>query len=569
MSQTRLVILILVLGMIFSTALRIVATAGKKTLDHDEGISYLSATGHQGDYSRIDKHRPFGTWVEASEWKKFIRIEKLFCFRQIGSDLAHHDIHPPLYFWLLHVWSILFGIHLWTGPSLNILISIISIPLLYFLANRILKNSIEASVVTFVWALSPTVMLISCQARQYDLLAFWTILLVFQIIRCADTARNFQSREFVFLSISTAAGALTHYNFSIIILGCSLLLVVKLVKINKRRLTAGLVSMASGLILFFLIHPHFINSIKIQAAQAQAFRYAEIIPRLKAIVLTFGTFFWHGMPFIYKYSPSIMYRYVYPLLMISLLVGLSVIYFKKRPDMADHFRKTDFTGYYVLYFFLWIAGVIVISYISFFSPLHAMGPRYLVMAWPFFAFLPVLIIRFFGRFKVILFISLCFLQTLFGSMDMLYLNSPESKKLDQIALLESSDMVLVDNVRRGVLPGIFWHIPDDKLMFAADQHHLLDHSEIWQTKLGPKSAYVSVLLYGNSMQQQQEILDLIRQDHRTIPVSGGIWGLGNMFKIEEIIPGESSSGYQGHFSRVDSSNFARSPVRFFLSNRLM
>lgn len=569
MSQTRLVILILVLGMIFSTALRIVATAGKKTLDHDEGISYLSATGHQGDYSRIDKHRPFGTWVTASEWKRFIRIEKKFCFKQIGTDLARHDIHPPMYFWLLHLWSILFGIHLWTGPSLNIVISVIAIPLLYCLANRILKNSIEASAVAFIWALSPTVMQVSCQARQYDLLAFFTILLVLQIIRFAETTGNFRSRDFIVLSISTAAGLLTHYNFAIVIFGCSLFLIGRLIKINRRRPAAGLVSMATGLILFFLIHPHFINSIKIQAAQAQAFRYAEIIPRLKAIVLTFGTFFWHGMPFIYKYSPAIMYKYVYPMLMISLLVGLSVIYFKKRPDMADHFRKTDFTGYYVLYFLLWTAGITVLSYLCFLSPMHAMAPRYLVMAWPFFAFLPVLFIRFFGRFKVILFISLCFLQTLFGSMDMLYLNSPEGKKLDQIALLGSSDMVLVDNVRRGVLPGIFWHIPDGKLMFAADQSHLLDDPEIWQTKLGPKSAYVSVLLYGNSMQQQQEILDLIRQDHRTVPVLGGVWGLGNVFRIDLKIRGESSAGSQRYFSRVDSRSLARAPVRFFLSNRLM
>jgi len=555
--------------MIFSAALRIAAVAGKKTLDHDEGISYLSATGHQGDYSRIDENRPFGTWVEASEWKKFLQIEKILCFKQISSDLARHDIHPPLYFWLLHLWSLLFGIHLWTGPSLNILISIIAIPLLYALAHSILKNPIEAAVAAFVWALSPTVMQVSCQARQYDLLAFCTILLILQIVRCTDTTRDFQSREFILLSISTAAGALTHYNFSFIIFGCGLFLIARLIKKNGRRLASGIVSMAAGLFLFFLIHPRFLLSLKLQMAQAQAFRYAEIIPRLKAILFTFGTFFWHGMPFIYLYSPAILYRYIYPLLMISLLVSLSVIYFKTRLRIADHFRRTDYTGYYVLYFFLWIAGVTVFSYICFLSPKHAMGPRYLVMAWPFFAFLPVLIIRFFRRFKTVLMISLCFLQTLFGSMDMLYFNYPNSKRPEPNALLKDSDMILVDNVRRGVLPGIFWHIPHDKLMFAADQRYLLDHPEMWQTKLVPKSTYVSVLLYGNSIQQQQEILDLIGRNHRTIPISGGVWQLGNVFRIEEKIPGESSSGFQRHLSWANSKNFARSPVRPFLSNRLM
>lgn len=555
--------------MILSAALRIAAVAGKKTLDHDEGISYLSATGHQGDYSRINQNRPFGAWVEASEWKKFLQIEKILCFKQISSDLAHHDIHPPLYFWLLHLWSLLLGIHLWTGPSLNILISIIAIPLLYALAHNILKNPLEAAVVAYVWALSPTVMQVSLQARQYDLLAFCTILLILQIVRCTDTTRDFQLLQFILLALSVTAGALTHYSFSIIILGGGLFLIAGLAKKNRRRLIAGLFSIVTGLFLFSLIHPHFYPSIKLQTTQAQAFGYAEIIPRLKTIVLTFGTFFWHGIPFIYIYSPPVIYTYIYPLLLMILFFSLSVIYFRTRSEMTDHFRKPDLTGYYVLYFFLWIAGITVLSYICFLSPKHAMGPRYLIMAWPFFAFFPVLIIRFLGRFKAVLMICLCFLQTLFGSLDMLYLNYPDSRRPEQSALLRDSDMVLVDNVARGILPGILWHIADDKLMFAADQRYLLDHREIWQSELGPNSIYVSVLLYGNSIQQQQEILDVIRQEHRTISTSGGIWGLGNVFIIEKKIPPESSSEYQRRLSCASLKTSTNFRVRPFLSNLLM
>jgi hypothetical protein len=568
-SGTRTAVLILAAGMTLSAALRIAAVTEKKTLYHDEGISYLSATGHQGDYSRIDKNRPFGTWVEASEWKKFLRIERILCFKQISSDLAHHDIHPPLYFWLLHLWSLLFGIHLWTGPSLNISISIIAIPLLYTLAHRILKDPVEAAVVAFVWALSPTVMQVSCMARQYDLLALCTILLTLRILMCADTTRNFQLLQFIFLGISVTAGVLTHYNFSIIIFGGVLFLIARLVNKNRRRLIAGLFSIATGLFLFCLIHPHFHSSIELQMAQAQAFEHAEIIPRLKAIVLTFGTFFWHGMPFIYMYSPTIIYKYIYPLLSIVIIAGLSVIYFKTRSGIGDHSRTTDHTRYYVLYFFLWTAGITVLGYIFFLSPKHAMGARYLIMAWPFFAFFPVLVIRFFGRFKTALLICLCFLQMLLGSLDMLFLNYPDSRRPEQSALLRDSGMILVDNVRRGVLPSIFWHIPDSKLLFAAEQRYLLDHREIWQSELSDNSVYVSVLLYGNSIQQQREILNLIGQNYRTIPIPGGIRGLGDVFKIEKKVPAESSSEYQKRFSRTSSKTPARVSVSPFLLKVLM
>ena len=157
MSRKQLSLIILGLAMIFGTGLRIAGTAGKKTIDPDEGISYMAATGHLGEYFAVDEQSPYGAWVEASQRKRFLQVERKFCFERIGSDLARYDIHPPLYFWLLHLWSLIIGIHLWTGPSLNILFSIITIPLLYRLANLILKNPVEAAMVAFVWALSPSV----------------------------------------------------------------------------------------------------------------------------------------------------------------------------------------------------------------------------------------------------------------------------------------------------------------------------------------------------------------------------------------------------------------------------
>lgn len=59
----------------------------------------------------LAEKNPIGAWVPASEWKKFLHIEQPFCFDEIAHALTRFDIHPPLYFWLLHLWALVVGMH--------------------------------------------------------------------------------------------------------------------------------------------------------------------------------------------------------------------------------------------------------------------------------------------------------------------------------------------------------------------------------------------------------------------------------------------------------------------------
>ena len=110
-------------------------------------------------------------------------MKKPFCFSKIGFDIAHYDIHPPLYFWILHVWILIVGVHTWSGPVLNILISMINIIILFGFAKYILDNSKDAIYVAYTYALSPAVIFTSLDARQYDLFALFTIIFTWQIIK--------------------------------------------------------------------------------------------------------------------------------------------------------------------------------------------------------------------------------------------------------------------------------------------------------------------------------------------------------------------------------------------------
>src|SRR5574342_1093609 len=121
MPHSKLALAILTLTVLAAAVLRLSGISVKKTFSKDEGFSYVCATGHATEYIHATEgHAPFGEWVPAAAWKKFLQIDQRFCFKKIGLDLANTDIHPPLYFWLLHVWALPLGINLWTGPSLNI-----------------------------------------------------------------------------------------------------------------------------------------------------------------------------------------------------------------------------------------------------------------------------------------------------------------------------------------------------------------------------------------------------------------------------------------------------------------
>ena len=94
---------ILIITMLLSSILMICGVYTKYELEHDESISYLASSGHQKEYSTIKNSHLYGKVVSVNHWKKYLKVEKPFCFNKISHDLSHYDIHPPLYFWLLHI----------------------------------------------------------------------------------------------------------------------------------------------------------------------------------------------------------------------------------------------------------------------------------------------------------------------------------------------------------------------------------------------------------------------------------------------------------------------------------
>jgi hypothetical protein len=570
-TRTIFVLPILLLTAVAAGTLRVALIAGKRTINHDEAISYLCAAGKQGLYRSLAsaEQPPFGVWVPAAEIKQFLQPEKRFCLRQISRDLADTDIHPPLYFWLLHLWCLALGVDLWTGPALNILIAVATVPLLFGLARFVLRDDLAAAGVAATWALSPAAIETCFEARHYDLLALVTVGFAWALLRCASPGRPLGARHLILLGLMTAAGTLTHYHFPLIVVagaglagvrasrpraGCPHSpgstggqLVFRRPLCERRRLALICASIAVGGALFLAVHPRFWQSLLQAREQTQPFELSAVVPRLESTVLCYSTFFVST-----RHNAWIVHKYL-PLVAAGLILGVIASCPRARrphspgagipargrdartplerasqPDAGDEGARPAVMLYFLLAMAVSNAGLYVVGL----SPKHAMGAMYLAMVWPFLAFLPVVVLRELGRLRVPLLLLWCCGMAASGGISVDRLMSRWRALPDPGPVLQAAPAVLVDNLARGVLPCVAWHVPDDRLMLAGSQTYLLNHRDAWLSRMQAGGVYVSEESYGNSEAARAQLRRLLSRQTRLRPVTKGIFGLGQVDVVE-------------------------------------
>ena len=503
----------LIFILVASTVFRISGIAGKKLFTHDGVISYLAASGKQSDYADSTATQK-KIWKKASDWKNFIIPDKTFCFKKIGHDLAYDDIHPPLYFWLLHLWILLIGTSIYSGPLLNCLITIFSTFFLYKLANFVFENKRDALLVAFFFSFSPAVVSISFEARQYDLFAFVSILFFSQVIYSIKGASEINIPRYFKLTLSCLAGLLTHYNFFIMLLVAFILFLTYLFKTGKRQFLWMSLTLLIAFLLFYCLHPNFTNAFRILQDQNTDFKWKYFFPRVDTIILTLSGFFVQIN--LFKY----LFFLVFFVFVIKLLKKKRGKTFRRL--LLFPFQKGDF----VIYCLVWTSIFLVSSFLFSATPAHSMGAKYLSPVWPFFAFIPVFVFRYFHLSKKVISISIAG-TFVFSLIQISQYHIKEKNNSLPIHLIASYDQYLIDNVARGILPVIAWNLPDNGEVFAADQDYLLKHQDLWATQRLKPSLYISDVSYGNTKEKQTNILNILEEKHK-------ITRLNHKFKTSEL-----------------------------------
>ena len=196
---------------ILAGVLRIGLGFEKDVYFDDEQTSLLLSTCNHSSF--IEKSaKMFGAWLPAAQWKTFISSPDQWCFQAISQDLVEHDIHPPLYFWILHIIIRLVGTGYWLGPFSNAIIAMFTTILLYLLLRTAFSDNI-ALYGTLQWAIASGAVFASYQARPYELFTLLTVALY--LVDLSPYMRK-RTQLFWYIVIITLGG-LTHYQFSLVV----------------------------------------------------------------------------------------------------------------------------------------------------------------------------------------------------------------------------------------------------------------------------------------------------------------------------------------------------------------
>jgi hypothetical protein len=422
---------LLVACLAVGVGLRLESVRHKETPSHDESISFIAATCHQDAFER---EAPVGRTVPAAEWQRFWDTgEGTFCFAAIGHGLAETDLHPPLYFWLLHVWSLIFGVGLTQGVWLNLLVVALTAAALFGLGRTAFRNDVEAGVLAALWVLSPATVAISTEARQYDLFALVTVLFVWQVLRM--TGRR---RDLVLLALATAAGMLTHYLFALVIAGAAVIVIAR-----RTRLLATGGAVLAGLVLAALLQTGFTQSL--ETASNRGSGSDSTGDRIERVLNTIGD---------YVTGHAIRHGKLVAIVMLLALAVLVIV------------RRKQREGWELPFMAVWLGGGIALLYVAGLSPGHAMGVSYLAPAWPFVGAVAILLLSRWAPLLVVL-------MLIAGVVSAVRVDHANARLAPPQRLLRGNDPLLLGNTKRGFVPPALWHVRANRPVLGQETPPLL------------------------------------------------------------------------------------------------
>ena len=373
-AKKRQAVALLICGLALGAALLLLRAGARNTLSHDDAISYLAATGHMGAYAT---DIPAGRWVPAQTWQAYWTPDRFGVFRQIGRDLARYDIHPPLYFWLLHVWIQVTGVRLSAGPLLNTVFLLLGAWLIA-LACRLARCSWSASVLAAVmWLLSGATLSVAGETRQYSLLGLVVAGLAASILFFLDR-RSLGAALLVYAT--AAAGLLVHYQFAAVLAVAVLIAAILLARGGQWRVVVFLFAApAAAGVTFLMLHPEFMGSFAMQRSQAAPFVWIDVPYRVTRIL--YALFEQVMLAPMARALGDAAASYWGIFLLLALAAGLGVWLVARRKGDGGKASRAEGETFLLVFAaatFLLVSAL----YIFQFSPRHAMGAQYLMAVSP-------------------------------------------------------------------------------------------------------------------------------------------------------------------------------------------
>lgn len=227
--NSRWLINLLAIGILLGIGFRFFEL-DRKLYWHDEVYTSIRAAGFTRQ--QIDDELFQNRIVPAPELQKYQQIKPGSTEADTIRSLALEDPqHPPLYFLMARWWMQQFGSSLTASRSLPALLSLLSLPLMYALAQELFASNLAATLATALLALSPFDILFAQTARQYSLLTVLVIGSSWLLLR-AIRFRDWQN--WVSYSLVSALGFYTHPFFGLTLIGHGVFVIAYWLFVKKR-----------------------------------------------------------------------------------------------------------------------------------------------------------------------------------------------------------------------------------------------------------------------------------------------------------------------------------------------
>lgn len=187
---------------------------------HEDEMATFTLSNHADGFLSKTKSL-MNNWVDGSVLYDILSVseEKAFDYQMVYRN-QQRDVHPPLYYYLIHTISSLFQgqFSKWIGIIPNIIFCLFTSILLFFISRRLMQCDFLAIITVAGWGFSIGAIDITTFLRMYAMLTFWTVLFVYLHIKAFDqtiSGQQIGSKLLVLLFLCTFSGLLTQYYFSV------------------------------------------------------------------------------------------------------------------------------------------------------------------------------------------------------------------------------------------------------------------------------------------------------------------------------------------------------------------
>ena len=251
-------VMVCIILLVLAVGLRFYYGSQKEGYHLDEIYSYEYIGGGEKVMPHWDDSL-FNTWLTGEFFDNYITINdnEKWKFSRINEKTAM-DVHPPLYYWLLHISTILVDdgeMNYAGGISLNILSFIISTILLYSLAFKILQNKYLTLIVCVLWGFSNASISSAIFIRMYEVMTIF-ILGVTLLIYYIFEKQQATYKNYTMLVIVAILGLLTQYLFLFFLIPMMLCIsVIYFFRKQYKEVLASLIILLLSLLMAFAIFP--------------------------------------------------------------------------------------------------------------------------------------------------------------------------------------------------------------------------------------------------------------------------------------------------------------------------